>query len=50
MKILVLLKEVPVVSNIQIDRQTLKIDRSGAGKIYLFSGMKTSGFHHESRI
>lgn len=33
MKILVLLKEVPVVSNIQIDRQTLKIDRSGAGKM-----------------
>ena len=33
MKILVLLKEVPVVSDIKIDRQTLKIDRSGVGNM-----------------
>jgi len=33
MKILVLLKEVPVVSDIHIDRETLTVDRSGAGKM-----------------
>lgn len=33
MKILVLLKEVPVVSDIKIDREKLTIDRSGAGKM-----------------
>lgn len=33
MKILVLLKEVPVVSDIHIDRNTLTVDRSGAGKM-----------------
>ena len=33
MKILVLVKEVPVVSDIRIDRQTLKIDRSGVGNM-----------------
>ena len=33
MKILVLLKEVPVVSEIRIDRQSLTIDRSGVGKM-----------------
>ena len=33
MKILVLLKEVPVVSEIKIDREKLTIDRSGVGKM-----------------
>ena len=33
MKILVLLKEVPVVSEIRIDREKLTIDRSGAGRM-----------------
>ena len=33
MKILVLLKEVPVVSEIRINRQYLTIDRSGVGKM-----------------
>lgn len=33
MKILVLIKEVPVVTDIKIDRETLTIDRSGAGKM-----------------
>ena len=33
MKILVLVKEVPVVSEIKIDRKSLTIDRSGVGKM-----------------
>ncbi|MCR4672253.1 MAG: electron transfer flavoprotein subunit beta/FixA family protein [Lachnospiraceae bacterium] len=33
MKILVLIKEVPVVNDIKIDRETLTVDRSGAGKM-----------------
>jgi len=33
MKILVLVKEVPVVADIHIDRETLTVDRSGAGKM-----------------
>ncbi len=33
MKILVLLKEVPVVNDIHIDRTTLTVDRSGAGNM-----------------
>ena len=33
MKILVLVKEVPVVSEIKIDREKLTIDRSGVGKM-----------------
>ena len=33
MKVLVLIKEVPVVSDIHIDRNTLTVDRSGAGKM-----------------
>ena len=33
MKILVLLKEVPVVSEIRINRQYFTIDRSGVGKM-----------------
>lgn len=33
MKILVLIKEVPVVSEIKIDRKTFTVDRTGAGKM-----------------
>lgn len=33
MKILVLIKEVPVVSEIRIDRKTFTVDRAGAGKM-----------------
>lgn len=33
MKVLVLIKEVPVVADIKIDRETLTVDRSGAGKM-----------------
>lgn len=33
MKVLALIKEVPVVSDIRIDRKTFTVDRSGAGKM-----------------